>query len=314
MAERLVSNGTHLYKVGTGASAHLMRTPLTFTLSPDAMSFYAVAKAYTTSGWPARGFIDAATSANVKGVGSDCISQLVTPSDSRQMWRAVTTSHHPETVWYQGAYATSAPTASGAVTSCEAYAQLAAYHFTIPDLAGLAVTAAEIGYMNGGAIYCGGSAQSGAPANMPLISWSGWSGTFKMPIVPTASLDTFANLAAVASSRGTVVDVGTETKNAYDGGYAVNDCRQLWAQTVSYGDGYIPMLHNYPAQSVAASSGTLTYLTSNRSVWLVPLIDAGWQSSTSYKPFFWSSSAGTIWGCASMWDLTLKVTLSGANA
>ena len=287
MAERLVSNGTHLYKVGTGASAHLMRTPLTFTLSPDAMSFYAVAKAYTTSGWPARGFIDAATSTNVKGVGSDCISQLVTPSDSRQMWRAVTTSHHPETVWYQGAYATSAPNANAAVTSCEAYVQLAAYHFKIPDIAGLAVTAAEIGYMNGGAIYCGGSAQSGAPANMPLISWSGWSGTFKMPIVPTASLDTFSNLAAVARSRGTVVDVGTET---------------------------IPMLHNYPAQSVAASSGTLTYLTSNHSVWLVPLIDAGWQSSTSYKPFFWSSSAGTIWGCASMWDLTLKVTLSGANA
>jgi len=115
--EHLIGNGTHLYK----KSSHLVRTPMTVTLKPDDRAYYAVAGEYTSTGWPNRGWIMAGSVQNNIQVGRDLFNAYYNPPSANQRWRKVTTSHDPETCWYQGAYSTTA-NASVQRTSVEAYA------------------------------------------------------------------------------------------------------------------------------------------------------------------------------------------------
>lgn len=100
---------------------HLVRTPIKIKLQPDQRAYYSVAGSYTSASWPDGGFIEQLTYNNVIAMGAACIQALRSPSSALQMWRSVTTTHDPETVWYQGAYATSAPNLNAALQSCEAY-------------------------------------------------------------------------------------------------------------------------------------------------------------------------------------------------
>lgn len=60
------------------------------------------------------------------------------------LWRNGNGPHDPEFVWYQGAYATSKPYVSTSQNTCEAYAQFAGYHFTIPSNLAQAVTGFQL--------------------------------------------------------------------------------------------------------------------------------------------------------------------------
>ena len=123
----LVSNRTHLYKY----NSHLLKTPLTIELTADNYAYYVVAGHYDNNSSPDRGFQLQDTYENTVIVGYQCNSNLLNPSDPRQIWRQTSINPVP-TCWYGGAYATSAPTMSGAYTTCESCAWLGAVHFSIP--------------------------------------------------------------------------------------------------------------------------------------------------------------------------------------
>jgi len=159
---RLVCNGNTLYR----RSSMLVRTPITLTLQPVEMAYYSVAGTYGSNNYPDTGFIAENTLANVKQMGYEMLRQYASPTDPRQIWRQVNTSHQPETVWYQGAFATSAKTIAQTYTKCEAYGQLGAYKFQLPQgLRGLQVTDAIVKWTNGGAVIAYQSAGNKSSQN-----------------------------------------------------------------------------------------------------------------------------------------------------
>ena len=77
-------------------------------------------------------------------------------------------------VWYQGAFATSAPNINATFASCEAYTQLCAYKFKTPDgLRSLTLNRATCKFVNGGVVVCYQSAGQRSTNN---VLWKNWSG------------------------------------------------------------------------------------------------------------------------------------------
>lgn len=165
-----IANGTNLYKYRKPSTYHLLRTPLAVELTADDMSYYVVAGYYTTQNLPDRGFIEQSTSTNVIAMGYQALQNYNNPTDARQIWR--TTSVQVASAWYQGAYATSAPTMSGAFASCECCIWLQAVHFTVPR--GGTITSASITATNVGCITCNGSAGQGSAQNAIWHPSNGW--------------------------------------------------------------------------------------------------------------------------------------------
>lgn len=106
----IISNGSLMYRYGSPAL--ILRTPIHIKLKPDQRAVYQVCGRYSKQGnvwWPNGGFIAKnPNTGDVRQVGADCVSAALHPADQRQTWRSVTSTHDPETCWYQGAYATSA--------------------------------------------------------------------------------------------------------------------------------------------------------------------------------------------------------------
>lgn len=218
----------HLYK----KSGHLVRTPITVTLQPSEMAYYSVAGTWTSTSWPNTGFIEQNTVQNVYSVGYDCLQALFNHGDSRQRWRQATSSHLPETVWYQGAFATSAPTIAATYQSCEAYMQMGAYKFKLPDgLSGLKAGSAKVKYVNGGAIVCYQSAGSGSSNNV-LWKNSGTvqSSTFYMRFAVGGDL---GHIQTIAAYPFDYVDLALQTGTP-------RGVRDLWGFTGTTRDGGIP--------------------------------------------------------------------------
>ena len=143
----------HFYK----KSSHLVRTPITITLQPDEMAFYSVAGVYTSSNWPNGGFLASGSMNSIKTAGESMRNAYLNPS-GKQIWRQVTSSHQPENMFYQGAWATSVGTGN---ERGEAYMQLGGYHFTLPQgLAALTCTGMRLKVVHGGEVCCYQSAQS----------------------------------------------------------------------------------------------------------------------------------------------------------
>lgn len=291
------SDGSHLLK----RSAHLVRTPIKVTLSPDQRNLYQVAGTWRSSGnvdWPDGGFIDLNTQSNCTAVGYNLLTAYTTHSDTRMGWGNVTTGREPETCWYQGSYATGAATQQGGTQSCEAYLQNAAYHFTIPQsLQDLELQSVTVKFTNGGAIWCYGTAggksnNNDAWRNHVTTGGTSW-------YLPFAVCQTLGHIQSIRQCPyDSKVDIMADS-----GGY--KGVRDLWGYSGTNRDGGIPTLTTPQERSYTMGSQTLKSMSDNHGGWIVPFIDCSISSSTSYRPFCIPANP-LYWACVSLWGLTLE--------
>ena len=292
----------HLYK----KSGHLVRTPITITLQPDQRAVYQVAGSYTQQGnvwWADGGFIAQDTVANVRQMGYDCLQALLNHTDWRMGWGDVSTSHDPEMVWYQGAYATSAPNRTASLMSCEAYCQMAAYHFTVPSsLQSLDISAATLKFINGGAIECYQSPANQSANNKLWVDSS----------VPASEKAMYA-LFGVTSTLGHIQSISAAPWEEFDlasTSGTPRGARDLWGRTGTNADGGIPTLVTPVQCSVGMGSSTLSAMQTNMSTgfWVAAYFNATVSGLNNYLPYYINSVNG-YWGCASLWGLTMEVEL-----
>lgn len=217
---------SHLYK----KSKHLVRTPIKMTLTADQYAYYVVAGDYTAQNLPDKGFIRQLTADNIDYVGYDCLQAYNNPN-RLQIWRNTNIWPIPST-WYQGGYATSAPTMSGATNSCEACIWLGAVHFTIPNdlTTRLDVTSAKINITNLGSIKCFLTPASGSTNNTrwqpppPNNTWYWRLSATAFLLQPTEllqhSVEAPFNMAASTGTPRTAFDLWKFSGSNRDGGIA----------------------------------------------------------------------------------------------
>ena len=299
----LVGNGVNLYRRTANNNSRLVRTPISVNLNPDQMAVYQVPGTWKKVGsvwWPDGGFIDSNTVENIKAVGFNCLNAYVSHSDNRIGWGFVTSNHLPETVWYQGAYATSASTLSGSLNSCEAYIQLSAYHFTLPEsLHSLNITETTVKFVNGSGIQCYQSPAIHSSSNTWLQGFGNW-GQYFMSFVVTPSLGHYQYL--YNEPYDAQIDILSPRSSNPRGS------RDLWDFGSSNRDGGIPTMQTPVQQSYNMGSNTISVINSNKGCWIVPFIDVEMRSTTDYAPIYWNSNNG-FWGCFSIWDLRITVTV-----
>ena len=293
----LVANGSTLYR----RSSKLVRTPITLTLQPVEMAYYSVAGSYNNQQLPNTGFIAEDTEANVKAVGYNMLQAYNNPRDSRQIWRQATTAHQPETVWYQGAFATSAPNINATFASCEAYIQLCAYKFQTPtNLISLAANRAKCKFISGGAVV---GYQSAGQRSSNNVLWKNW---------PDATSSNWYYNFAVTTALGTPSYIAQQPTQSFNIGIhssgEARGVRDLWGFQGTGRDGGIPTVSMPTTEAVQFGPSPQSQIAANinNGVWIVPYIYADITSSTSYTPFFFASQNG-YWGCTSVWGLTLEV-------
>lgn len=278
---------------------HLVRTPIKIKLQPDQRAYYSVAGSYTSSSWPNTGFIESSTYNNVIAMGANCISHLRSPRNALQMWRNVSTAHDPEMVWYQGAYATSAPNLNAALQSCEAYTQLAGYHFTVPSgLRNLNIKSVKVSFVNGGAIQCYQSAGARSASNRLLKGFTtAWNNCW----VRFVTVQNLTNLMSLLAFPYDSFDLATATGTP-------RNIRDVWGFTGTTRDGAIPTFNEEVKQSYDMGTTTLNHFNTNKGCWIVPCYNPVYNSSTSYLPLYVNSNP-YWWGCFSLWGLTVEVEL-----
>jgi hypothetical protein len=297
---RLVAkkDGSHLLK----RSSHLVRTPIKISLSPDERAYYSVAGSYAQQGtvwWPDGGFIQQNTLNNVWTVGASCIQAYLNPSDWRQDWRGVDSSHDPETAWYQGAFAPSAPNLNATYLSCEAYIQLGAYHFSVPTgLTDLEVTSVKVKFINGGGVAAYQSAGTQSANNSQLKGKFDF-GDWYLPFAVSQSLDAPSLLGA--KPYDALVDILADTGT-------VRGARDLWGFSGTTRDGGITTLNAPVQKTYTMGAYTLSNFNANKGGWIIPYFDAAYSGARNYNPYYVNDNNG-YWGCISLWGLTLEVTL-----
>ena len=287
-------------------SGHLVRTPITITLQPDERAVYQVAGSYRQEGsvwWADTGFIAQGTVANANQMGYDCLQALFAHGDWRMDWQNVASSHDPEMVWYQGAYATSAPNRTASLMSCEAYCQMAAYHFTVPSgLQSLDITSATLKFTNGGAIECYQSAANQSSNNK---RWADSS------IIPTPR--TWHAQFGVLTSLGHIQTIAAAPHEEFDLASTAGTpkgARDLWGRTSTSADGGIPTLLAPVQCSVAMGASTMATMQNNMQTgfWVAAYFIATVSSVNDYRPSYVNSNNG-YWACASLWGLQMQVEL-----
>lgn len=302
-------NGTIArYKKGS-ASALILRTPITINLKPDQRALYTIAGNYDTkTTFPTSGFIEQNTYSNVQAMGKECCIRALNPT-AYQKWTMVNTSHDPETCWYNGAFATSAPNLPATFTSCEAYAQFGAYHFTLPLLPGDIDMTIQLKYTSGGACQCYQSAGQKSTKNKPLKGFDRW-GSHTVPFaIYTGDLAAnyrnvhLRNLAALNYIPGHDILLDGST-----GGF--RGVRDLWGFPGTTRDGGIPTLTTPLTKTLNLTTTQTGWLRAGANgVWIIPYVDMSYGSGASnYVPSYYTNNAGW-WGCFSVWGLTLQVKI-----
>ena len=306
--ESLVGNGTNLYR----RNGYLVRTPIIINLNPSDRAWYGCAGRYDSANWPTGGFIESLTYNNNIKVGADCIYVYQHPSN-KMYWRQVTSAHDPETVWYQGAYSTTAGSVALGERSCEAYLQCGAYRFTIPSgLNSLAVTNVKVKFTNGGGVRCFGTAQAASPNNRALKGIMDFNQLY-LPFYVTEFINNSTPLlmpqGIVAASRPCDSSIDILADNGECRG-----ARLLWDRIASPStDGGIPTLTTPTSKQYDMGGSTLNYVNQHRDFWIVPMIDTWYSSGTlgGYAPYF--VDAQMLWACISLWGISVEVSLGGAD-
>ena len=292
----------HFYK----KSGHLVRTPITINLNPDQRAVYQVAGKYRQDGdvwWADEGFVAQGTVTNTRQMGYDCLQALTNHSDWRMGWGIVNQSHDPEMVWYQGAYATSAPNRTASLMSCEAYCQMAAYHFTVPSgLQSLDITSATLKFVNGGAIVCYQSAANQSSNNKLWVNDSAvqnprtWYAQFGV-------LNSLGHIQTIAAAPHEEFDLASTAGTP-------KGARDLWGRTGTNTDGGIPTFTTPVSCSVSMGTATKTAMQNNMQTgfWVAAYFNATVSNLNNYLPYYINSTNG-YWGCVSLWGLKMQLEL-----
>lgn len=284
----------------------LVRTPISnVKLNPIDMAYYSIAGSYNSSHFPDRGFHGMLTQADVIGVGQQVYNGYFQTLSNYQIWRQVSTSHHPETAWYQGSYATSAPNPPN---SCESYGQVSGYKFTVPS--GLNIATASLTYTLGGLIVCRGSATGGSNDNT-----IGGLTSQEIGFIFTNELKN--PISGYDSSTTVLLDNISTRSSSFSSSYNPRGKRDLWGFTASSGrDGWIPALVNsssqQPVVSLTVPTNCINYANTQREFWIVGMYGTLPRSGESYAPYYVPSNVG-YWCCLSFWDIGLTVSYTAQN-
>lgn len=334
----------HLYKF----DGHLLRTPLykQLQLTPDAMSYYDVAGSYM-SAMPTAGVVST-TETNiwlntVKSGKTMRGYYLQSGTPTAQIWRAVTTSHEPEFVFYHGAFSPSANSMQGGMAYGEAFVKIPAYHFSIPqELAGFRVVSGALTVTHGGCIHSYGFPKTGLVATRRdnygmayyaaqcptsrLAANDEWRTNWTHKLGVYSALD---NDLRTMHANGTE-DVELDTCRTLGGGL-VDDLyyldqgrynkvvgqRVIWSNTYTgYYDGSIPVSPNPWVQQITLGAATLAKIAALGGGWLVftpeVAVSSGRYDNTSTDyPFYYPSNTTSYawWLCCSYWGFGLKLTM-----
>lgn len=272
----LMNNRTNLYRY----NGLLLRSPITVELTADNFAYYVVAGHYDKTHLPDQGFQLQATYDNTMQVEYLCNSNYLSPSDTRQIWRSTTINPVP-TCWYGGAYATSAPTMSGAYTTSESCIWYGAVHFSCPR--GVTISSAYTSIRNYGVIDCYGSAGAGSTRN---TIWNDPDGMY-WGVAGVGSLvsPTQMNISAVRLTWNAMADSGVP-RSYFD----------LWKFGASNRDGAIPSLAAPINHRFNLTAAMLQTMSTNGGIWMATTFGSTIWSSTNFEPMYVEDDVGT-WGC-----------------
>ena len=277
---------------------------------PDQKKIYQIGDPVTTGsdGYLHGGFRYSGTSrTSVRTVGYKLLQRMV---DGEPLWLDASGPHDPEFVWYQGAYCTSNNYISSGKNQSEAYAQLAGFHFTLPQSVIGRVKSVTVCFQNMGCVWAYGPAIDGNANNKNIRQADyGWSGGWMQPFfvmnTPTCN---YHQLYINNNFPYDEIDI-----SQYGGQGSFRGARNLWEINNSgQHDGYIPTLTNPVIQSYDLGVDTFNMFVGNNGGWIVPSIFPEIWSSDSYLPNCgWPPSGVQIdnnyWACVSLRDIHIYV-------
>lgn len=303
----IIRKGSTMARYTKSGSTLILRTPIQKTVSPDARAVYLCAGVYDKYGNPTNGFIEQNTLANVKAMGKECVIRALNPT-ANEHWRAVTTTHDPETCWYNGAFATSASAVAATLTSCEAYYQMGAYHFTVPSVPSDIDMTIQLKYVTGGGFQCYQSAGKKSASNKPLRGYSQWSSW--QPKIAVYTGDLIANYNKVHLRQVAAQNWFSALDMLADGAAGgFKGVRDLWGFTGSTRDGGICTLTTPLTKTFTLGTEAAGWIRNAGGAWLIPYTDMSYGSGdTDYSPSYYTSNAGW-WGGFSLWGLSLVVKI-----
>lgn len=320
----IVRKSSKVARYTKNSVTRILRTPITKTFTATERAVYQVAGHYNKNDIPDSGFIEQATENNVRYVEAQCLQRLLNYNGTRpslQIWREVKTDVQPMSVWYGGAYATSAPSPDAGGISCESYYQMGAYKFDIPEAPSGVDMSVSIIYETGGAVVGQGPAASRRTNQFPLREATNsdfstyWSDKgFTYPVVFALYFGDlpsrygsfhYDSIAACPCVEG--FDMLTDGKTG-----SITGARDLWHFTNSNQDGGIPTLATTLTKTKKLTASESALFAGHKTVWVIPFFEADYSGSgTTAKmwPLFVMKNQTGWWACMSVWRPRLKITI-----
>lgn len=289
----------------------LLRTPITLTLNPDDKWVLQMGdpRSIGADEYLHGGFSGGGTNwTTVQNVGFQLINEII---NGTPPWRNANGPHDPEFVWYQGAYSTSKPYVSTSMVTCEAYAQFAGYHFTLPSNLSSAVTSIQVQFLNMGCCWAYGPAINKNAANKNLAQadygWSSpWIQQFHFGFEQTCKYHPMT-----INNQWPYIEKDIMTGIGGQGDFRGE--RDLWVLGGGAGsvDGRIPTLTNPVTMTVPVTDAIRDQIKQKGHCWVVPTFHPYYNSSTDYGPNCGEQGDGNnnYWACVSLRLVQLQVTI-----
>ena len=289
----------------------LLRTPITVTLNPDDKWVLQIGdpRSIGADEYLHGGFSGGGTWwETVRSVGGILIYEMI---NGTPLWRNGNGPHDPEFVWYQGAYSTSKPYVSTGINTCEAYAQFAGYHFTLPKNLASAVTSIQVQFLNMGCCWAYGPAINKNANNKNLAQadygWSSpWFQQFHFGFDQTCRYHPMT-----INQNWPYVEIDTMTGIGGQGDFRGE--RDIWVLGGGAGsvDGRIPTLTNPVTMNVPVTDSIRDQIKSKGHCWVVPTFHPYYNSSENYGPYSGAAGDGTnnYWACVSLRLVQLQVII-----
>lgn len=288
----------------------LLRTPIITTLNPDQRKVYQIGDPNKRAwdGYSTGGFTGGTTDSYVvNNVGYQLINEAL---NGTPLWLDASGSHDPEMVWYQGAYSTCAPYISSGKLQSEAYAQLAGFHFTVPNGLKDAITYAEVQFLNMGATFAYGPATDQSARNKNIkngdYGWEGeedWHTHFHFNTTQTCNYHQVRIMNEWPYQTFGLSHVG--------GNGDFRGIRKLWENGMTASiDGYIPTLTNPVVEKIRLDTSNFNMLKNAGHLWVVPMFHPELQGMTYIPRSGWGGDGkNNYWACASLRDVKLRVVI-----
>lgn len=288
----------------------LLRTPITITLNPDQNKVLQIGDPRTmdSRGYLHSGFTGGGTYwSTVRSVGGQLIYQMI---HGTPLWADASGAHDPEFMWYQGAYSTSQPYVSTGMITCEAFAQFAGYHFTIPSGMSDAVTGMEVQFLNMGCCWAYGPAIDKRADNKNLAQGDfGWASPWIQPF--HFGFEQTCNYHPMVINQWPYVE--TDIMTGIGGRGDFRGERDIWVMGGGAGsvDGRIPTLTNPVTMTIPVTDALRDQIKSKGHCWIVPTFHPIYNSSSDYRPYCGASGDGSnhYWACVSLRQVKLRLVI-----